>query len=192
MYLTFFANSDAIKRIDKEMQEISAKQHVKETESDTIEKEVSDDDVKTTKRKRCRYFNRGFCKYKNKCRFVHPNKICNIYLKNQTCNEKSCSDRHPKLCKWIKSFGGCKRTECDYLHNCDQEQNMTNNEAADNFKCEGCKYTWEEKSCVVEHVIENMKVFFCLNCDDWIQHKANVFNPGWTLFDEEGYLRHGI
>ena len=95
------ANSDAIKRIDKEMQEISAKQHVNETDSDTIEKEVSDDDVKTIKGKRCRYFNRGFCKYKNKCRFVHPNKICNIYLKNQTCNEKSCSDRHPKLCKWI-------------------------------------------------------------------------------------------
>ena len=43
------ANSDSIKRIDKEMQEISAKQHVKEKEkekdSDTIEKEVSDDDV---------------------------------------------------------------------------------------------------------------------------------------------------
>ena len=69
---------------------------------------------------------------------------------------------------------------------------MANNEAADKFKCEGCKYIWEEKSCVVEHVVENMKVFFCLNCDDWIQHKANVFNPGWTLFDEEGYLRHGI
>ena len=53
------ANSDAIKRIDKEMQEISAKQHVNETDSDTIEKEVSDDDVKTIKGKRCRYFNQG-------------------------------------------------------------------------------------------------------------------------------------
>ena len=64
------ANSDAIfciKRIDKEMQEISAKQHVNETDSDTIEKEVSDDEVKTIKGKRCIYFNWGFCKYKNKC-----------------------------------------------------------------------------------------------------------------------------
>ena len=42
------------------------------------------------------------------------------------------------------------------------------------FKCEGCKYTWEDKSCVVEHVVEHKKkYFFCLNCDDWIQYKEN-------------------
>ena len=61
------------------------------------------------------------------------------------------------------------------------------------FKCEGCKYTWEDKSCVVEHVVEHKKkYFFCLNCDDWIQYKENVFDEGWTLFDNEGCLRHGI
>ena len=26
-------------------------------------------------RKKCRYFNRGFCKYKKKCRFHHPEHI---------------------------------------------------------------------------------------------------------------------
>ena len=59
------ANSDAIKRIDKEIQEISAKQHVNETDTDTIVKEVSDENVKEIKGKRCWYFNLGFCKYKN-------------------------------------------------------------------------------------------------------------------------------
>ena len=187
------ANADAIKRIDKEMRDISEKQHVKEAKSDIIEKD-SDDAVKVIKRKRCRYFNRGFCKYKNKCRFVHPNKICIIYLKNQTCNEKSCIDRHPKLCKWTKSSGGCKREDCDYLHSFGEETDTDtkNMDAPKDFKCEGCKYTWEDKSCVVEHFVEHKKVFFCLNCDDCIQHKANVFDEGWTLFDNEGYLRQGI
>ena len=66
------ANAEAIKRINKEMRDISEKQHVKEPKSDIIKKD-SDDAVKVIKR--CRYFNRGFCKYKNKCRFVHPKKF---------------------------------------------------------------------------------------------------------------------
>ena len=65
-------------------------------------------------------------------------------------------------------------------------------DAPKEFNCEGCKHTWENKIYVVEHFIENKKVFFCLNCEDWIQHKTNVFDEGWTLFDNEGYLRHGI
>ena len=104
----------------------------------------------------CKYFNRRFCKYKFMCRFVHPNKICIIYLKNQTCNEKSCSDRHPKLCKWTKSSGGCKREDCDYLHSFGEEtfKDTPNMDAPKDCKCEGCKYTWEDKSCVVEHFVE--------------------------------------
>ena len=101
------ANADAIKQIDREIKGISDKENEKEPQSDITEKE-SDDAVQVMKRKICRYSNRGFCKYSNKCHFVHPNKICIIYLKNQTCNEKSCRDRHPKHCKWTKSSERCK------------------------------------------------------------------------------------
>ena len=87
----------------------------------------------------------------------------------------------------IHSFSTTKQN-CAYLHT----QRSFETFGWRKFKCEGCKYTREEKNCVVEHVIENMQVFFCLNCDDWIQQKANVFNPGWTLFGEEGYLRQDI
>ena len=93
--------------------------------------------------------------------------------------------RYPKQCKWYKSSEGCKRQqECEYLHN-DNGEKME-------YKCVSCKYSWQDKNCVVEHVIGNMKTFFCLNCDDWVHNKANVLQEGWTLFDEAGYLRTDV
>ena len=60
------------------------------------------------------------------------------------------------------------------------------------YKCESCKYTWESKECVVKHVLEDMEVYFCLNCEDWVQYKQNVFKEGWSLFDKEVFLRTDI
>ena len=59
------------------------------------------------------------------------------------------------------------------------------------YNCAGCKDSWTEIACVKKHVINNKKIFFCLNCDDWIQYKLKVFDQGWTLLDAEGYLRTG-
>ena len=84
------ANADAIKQIDKEIKDMSAHNCAKEAQNDIIEK--GNDDRENVKRKRCRYYNRGFCKFKNKCRFVHSDKICNIYLETQMCTQKDCKE----------------------------------------------------------------------------------------------------
>ena len=60
------------------------------------------------------------------------------------------------------------------------------------YKCEGCKTLWDSKNHVVEHDIQNKITFFCLNCEDWIRKKENVFVEGWSLFDNDGYLRHDV
>ena len=60
------------------------------------------------------------------------------------------------------------------------------------FQCASCKHTWEEKNCVKEHIIQSTRIFFCLNCDDWVRDKAAVFNKGWSLFDRAGFLRPDI
>ena len=41
-------------------------------------------------------------------------------------------------------------------------------------------------------MIKQKAVFFCLNCNDWIKDKSKVFDQGWTLMDQEGFLRQGI
>ena len=47
---------------------------------------------------------------------------------------------------------------------------------------------WDQRICMVNHFIQNQEIYFCLNCDDWIQDKGKVLNQGWSLFDEAGKL----
>ena len=89
------SNSEAIKNIDIEIKRIENEKDASKVES---EKEV--DNNKAIKAKKCKYFNRGYCKYKIECRFVHPREICKIYLEGKKGDDKNCKDRHPKVCKW--------------------------------------------------------------------------------------------
>ena len=60
------------------------------------------------------------------------------------------------------------------------------------YECVSCRCVWTDKTCVKEHIVQNMKKYFCLNCDDWVKNKGNVLQPGWTLLDEAGYPRMDI
>ena len=59
--------------------------------------------------KTCKFYNTGFCKYSNACRFRHAKENC-----LGECDKRICEKRHPKLCK----FGSrCKRGQtCCYNH----------------------------------------------------------------------------
>ena len=180
------ANSDAIKRIDREIMELT-KHKMTKVPKDTLENVAGDAIVEKVKRK-CRYHNRGFCKRKGDCRFVHSEQICKDHMRNKECEIKDCPDRHPKMCKWLKSKVGCKREGCEYLH-----VTLANEEGnSAEYKCASCKDIWTDGTCVVEYTSQNQLVYFCLNCDEWVQNKENVFDAGWTLLDKDGYLRMGI
>ena len=60
------------------------------------------------------------------------------------------------------------------------------------YTCISCDHTWKESKFVVKHVIQNMEVFFCLNCDDWVQEKSRVLDKGWSLFDMAGNLNQFV
>ena len=141
----------------------------------------------------------GFCKYKHKkCRFLHPENRCKDYMKNLKCDNKDCPDRHPKVCKWQKTRSGCRRgDECEYLHvtlvnDYGELQAHKTYSITGDFNCVGCKSIFSDEKCVVKHVIQNIGTYFCLNCDDWIREKSRVFEQGWTLLDQYGYLRRDI
>ena len=36
--------------------------------------------------KKCRYHNRGYCKFKDHCRFLHSQSICETFLQKGICN----------------------------------------------------------------------------------------------------------
>ena len=189
-------NSDAIKRIDREMKQIMDKKCDTTNHDSDKDEEEPKDKVKKIQRRKCRYFDRGFCKYNKKCRFSHPDVICKDYLKTHKCEKKGCPERHPKSCKWDQEKGGCNRgQECLYLHankNLDNNVENVNNFEAEKYECVSCRYTWTDRHCVKEHTIRSTTVFFCLNCDDWVKEKSAVYDQGWSLFDQAGYLRLDI
>ena len=59
------ANSDAIQQLDEELRKKVKDIKVLQTSKETLEKVVDDDGKEKKKVKVCRYFNRGFGKYKN-------------------------------------------------------------------------------------------------------------------------------
>ena len=182
------ANADAIAKLDKEILSVNCKKQ-KEGKG-TSDNKTSESRVGKITKKKCRYYNRGYCKYKFKCRYSHPEKVCEEYLKSMKCENTECGDRHPKVCKWMDTNIGCKRqSECDYLHV------TLENEAIgdlDKFVCISCKHIWNDRTAVVEHILGDTQTFFCLNCDDWVQHKTKVLEQGWTLLDMDGYLRMDV
>ena len=159
------ANADAIKQIEREIKQISENKYdIKINEASDKLVDEAKDIVNTGKRKKCRYFGKGFCKYNNKCQ---------EYLYSQKCGKKECGQRHPKLCRWNQGQRGCKRgVDCLYLHSkvaLDGNVENVNNIDAEEYQCASCRYTWNDRKCAKEHIIKSTKVFFCLNCDNWVK-----------------------
>ena len=83
------ANADAIKRINREMRQKMDNKCDDKTfySGDKADKEAQDI-VEKKERKKCRYFDKGFCKYKKKCRILHPDGICQEYVETQKYGNK--------------------------------------------------------------------------------------------------------
>jgi hypothetical protein len=67
--------------------------------------------------KKCKFYNRGFCREGNSCYYLHPEKKCEKHCEGKRCSEGSkCQMRHPHHCQHWKK-GNCFRGEdCLYLH----------------------------------------------------------------------------
>jgi hypothetical protein len=61
----------------------------------------------------CKYYQTGFCKYRNYCKNKHVKDECEI----NDCGDKTCPKRHPKECRKFIINGKCKfNQECSYKH----------------------------------------------------------------------------
>ena len=61
----------------------------------------------------CKFNKMGYCKFKDHCRYMHVNDIC----EDEECNAISCRKRHPKLCFYFDTYKRCKFGQfCRFLH----------------------------------------------------------------------------
>ena len=76
-----------------------------------------EEDQMVKERRRCKWWNRGFCKEKDWWTFYHPSGDCHANLQGR-CSSKGCNTlRHRKVCKFFLTEEGCLREEmCAYLH----------------------------------------------------------------------------
>ena len=58
----------------------------------------------------CKYYNKGFCKFKGECNSYHPIIICS----KRGCREKTCPNRHPRKCRY--KYQCRRRSTCLYSH----------------------------------------------------------------------------
>ena len=73
---------------------------------------------KCTSERRCRYWNRGYCREgTTKCPFHHPPDDCQQHLLEGRCSSQGCGQRHRKRCKyWGTPIGCFRKGQCQYLH----------------------------------------------------------------------------
>ena len=70
-----------------------------------------------SKKIKCKFFNKGFCRDGIECDFFHPEEDCQEFLETGLCiSRKDCPHRHPHQCRyWAK--GECWREEtCVFQH----------------------------------------------------------------------------
>ena len=81
---------------------------------------VKDKEVKVAKR--CKWWNRGFCRERDRCSYNHQIGDCQKHL-NGGCTQRGCTTlRHRKLCRYFKTSSGCHRKEsCQYLHTLEKD-----------------------------------------------------------------------
>ena len=174
------ANSDAIKRIDKEIESMERNTAGAVKTGDTLGSAI-----------RGRIRKSGSASISTRVivntRYNHPDKVCESVKGDYKCENRECEMRHPKMCKWLNSRNGCRRnTDCDYLHVTLAEADVKLREDTV-YQCKGCESSWVNSLHVKEH-----KIFFCLNCDEWIRDKSLVLQEGWTLYDKDGNLRQDV
>ena len=73
--------------------------------------------VKTKSQKLCKYFKKGFCKSRERCRYSHKVEHCEDWLRSENdCKKQHCKDRHVVTCLF-NSIDKCRfGPRCQYIH----------------------------------------------------------------------------
>ena len=89
--------------------------------------------VDPKKKASCKFYNFGFCKFQDRCRFEHFKTNCNKYA----CKDKKCFKRHPKKCRYQEK---CRRKSCCLYKHDDVKPNIKVEEEIVNVRIQSDKY----------------------------------------------------
>ena len=106
----------------------------KAEKANLVEDVQKDRGEEKTEKRRCKWWNRGFCREKEKCPFLHPKEDCQDHMQGR-CILRGCTLRHRRECKFFSSKAGCIRGEmCAYIHKKTTEEKDTVEDSEKNLK----------------------------------------------------------
>ena len=119
----------------------------RKAEGANVSEEVLMDKVK--EHRRCKWWNRGFCRDREGCAFNHPQEDCQDHLKER-CTTMGCTSlRHRKVCKFFSSEASCLRGDrCAYLHKVDV---LKNSELEVEIQCHSVNKVGVDKAMIKEN-----------------------------------------
>ena len=117
------------------------------------------DETIISEKKKCFYFDNGFCRYFKSCKYIHPKENCS----DTECIRKYCEMRHPKACRHYQTRYGCKfKDKCLFKHNytnlnCDICENLEGIIEKDKVMFEQVVKNNKEKDSVIENLQAQME-----------------------------------
>ena len=111
--------------------------------------------------RRCRYWNRGFCREGEDCVFYHSEEDCERFMETGKCNSRICQKRHRRQCRYFKTNEGCHRNEkYKYLHSQQtkfsqaekEEESEVLRKRETSFKCNQCNFRSDREVTLRKHV----------------------------------------
>ena len=165
----------------------------RKAERANMTEEFKGNDVKEPRR--CKWWNRGYCREQGGCSFSHPREDCQDHLQGG-CNTKGCRNlRHRKKCKYFETSQGCYRGEnCEYLHvkiGLEKENNvdvMTEKQVqTESEKVVEDKETQtrKEKECVCKEHCESSRVHYDKDRVICIMKRAHCSEEEWEEYEEK-------
>ena len=160
---------------------------------------VNINEVSTKSLKKCRYYNRGYCKFQEHCIFVHPVETCTEYLhvgsmKFVSSNMEGINGLVGSEPEEAPTMETEKHTElvyscdkCDYTINNElllTEHAATHHERAQHFPCDECHFVAKNKGGLTRHTNSKHKLSYsCNSCDyisqtepDLMEHRKSIHN----------------
>ena len=102
----------------------------------------------------CRYFKFGFCKFREKCRFMHISEVC----EDPSCEIKLCKFRHPRVCNYFRDYNRCKFSEwCAFKH-VEKSNHGSDNTKEIIEKLDSLTKLICEKDIIIKELVEKIKL----------------------------------
>ena len=84
---------------------------------------IIDSEMSRSNENVCQHYKFGFCKFANKCKYIHVKELCI----ERSCEKSNCNKRHPVTCFFYRQFNRCKfGSFCLYSHQDNERKKKIN------------------------------------------------------------------